>query len=224
MARERLARASKWDGDGRVGPRRKHGMKHATTRMIFSYWDSLRGERSAPERGEIEPGEIRHVLADTFVLEVAPERIASIRLAGTRICAFFGRELRGEAFDGSGNRRRRGVHHAIDAVLEETAGVVAGLSGRRPMKAPRSISRWSFCRCGIGETAHPDPRRPLPSRGPALDRALPGQPPHDVLGYACCGPQAGRRGSCAATTTVLRSHAGNASWSMPEGASEPADG
>src|SRR5215204_4458470 len=62
--------ASKRDGDGRDGRRRKHGMKHATTRMIFGYWDALRGERSAPERGEIEPGEIRHVLADTFVLEV----------------------------------------------------------------------------------------------------------------------------------------------------------
>jgi hypothetical protein len=80
-------------------------MKHATTRMIFAYWDALRGERSAPERGEIEPGEIRHVLADTFVLEVAPERIATIRLAGTRICAFFGRELRGESI-GSGIRMR----------------------------------------------------------------------------------------------------------------------
>ena len=66
-------------------------MKHATTRMIFSYWDSLRGERMAPERGEIEPGEIRHVLADTFILEVV-ERNAVIRLAGTWICAFFGRE------------------------------------------------------------------------------------------------------------------------------------
>ena len=104
-------------------------MKHATTRMIFGYWDALRGERSAPERGEIEPGEIRHVLADTFVLEVAPERTATIRLAGTRICAFFGRELRGEAFDRLWHpSAAEDVHHAIEAVVEEAAGVVAGLS------------------------------------------------------------------------------------------------
>ena len=42
-------------------------MKHATTRMLFAYWDTLRGERAAPDRGEIEPGEIRHILADTFI-------------------------------------------------------------------------------------------------------------------------------------------------------------
>jgi hypothetical protein len=104
-------------------------MKHATTRMIFSYWDALRGERSAPERGEIEPGEIRHVLADTFVLEVAPERAATVRLAGTRICAFFGRELRGEAFAGLWHAEAGAdVRRAIDIVVEEAAGCVAGLS------------------------------------------------------------------------------------------------
>ena len=104
-------------------------MKHATTRMIFSYWDELRGERSAPERGEIEPGAIRHVLADTFILEVGPERAATIRLAGTRICAFFGRELRGEPFSGLWQAEAANdVRRAVDAVVEETAGCVAGLS------------------------------------------------------------------------------------------------
>ena len=47
-------------------------MKHPTSRMLFSYWDGLRGARAARERGEIEPGEIRHILADTFVLEIDP--------------------------------------------------------------------------------------------------------------------------------------------------------
>jgi hypothetical protein len=104
-------------------------MKHATTRMIFSYWDCLRGERAAPERGEIEPREIRHVLADTFILEVAGESKATVRLAGTRICAFFGRELRGEAFDRLWHEEaRKEVERAVETVLEETAGIVAGLS------------------------------------------------------------------------------------------------
>jgi hypothetical protein len=105
------------------------GMKHATTRMIFSYWDALRGERAAPERGEIEPGEIRHVLADTFILEVASGRKATVRLAGTRICAFFGRELRGEAFDRLWHvEAMNDVDRAVETVLDETAGIVAGLS------------------------------------------------------------------------------------------------
>jgi hypothetical protein len=104
-------------------------MKHATTRMIFSYWDGLRGERAAPERGEIEPGEIRHILADTFILEVAAQRAALIRLAGTRICAFFGRELRGEAFERLWHEEAaQDLERALATVLDETAGVVAGLS------------------------------------------------------------------------------------------------
>ena len=52
-------------------------MKHSTSRMLFSYWDALRGERAAPERSEIEPGEIRHILADTFILEIGPDRRAT---------------------------------------------------------------------------------------------------------------------------------------------------
>ena len=105
-------------------------MKHATTRMIFSYWDALRGERAAPERGEIEPGEIRHALADTFILDLAPDRTAHIRLAGTRLCAFFDRELKGERFDRLWSPHARpGPEDFIDLVLDETAGAVAGLTG-----------------------------------------------------------------------------------------------
>lgn len=103
-------------------------MKHITTRTLFSYWDALRGERAAPDRGEIEPGEIRHVLADTFILEITAERQAAIRLAGTRICAFFGRELRGETFQDLWHGEALAeLERAIDTVLEDSAGVVAGL-------------------------------------------------------------------------------------------------
>ena len=106
-------------------------MKHATSRTVFTYWDSLRGERAAPERGEIEPGELRHVLADTFILELGPARVAEIRLAGTRLCAFFGRELKGLPFQLLWQgEAARDVAHLIDVVVEETAGVVAGLRGK----------------------------------------------------------------------------------------------
>lgn len=105
-------------------------MKHPATRMLFSYWDALRGERAAPERGEIEPGEIRHVLADAFVLELDPGREASFRLAGTRMCALFGRELRDTRLvDLWPERARHDVRRNLDIVVDETAGIVAGLVG-----------------------------------------------------------------------------------------------
>jgi hypothetical protein len=103
------------------------GMKHATTRMIFSYWDALRGERAAPERGEIEPGEIRHVLADTFILEAASGRKATVRLAGTRICAL-PRAPGGSVRSSLADEAMNDVDRAVETVLDETAGIVAGLS------------------------------------------------------------------------------------------------
>jgi len=50
----------------------------------------------APERTEIEPVEIRHILGDTFILEISAQlRTISFRLAGTRLCGAYGRELKG---------------------------------------------------------------------------------------------------------------------------------
>ena len=200
-------------------------MKHATTRMIFAYWDALRGERSAPERGEIEPGEIRHVLADTFVLEVAPERTATIRLAGTRICAFFGRELRGEAFDRLWHPdAAEDVHHAIEAVVEEAAGVVAGLSAATEEGASAELEMILL---PLRHRGQPHARilgALSPAVVPPWIGLYPRQPAHDVLATRAVALGPARRGSCAATTTVLRSRAGNASSSTPEDASEPAGG
>jgi hypothetical protein len=65
---------------------------------LFSYWNRLRGERAAPKRSEIEPMDIRLYLADTFILENHPRDAASFRLAGTRVCAIFGRELKNISF------------------------------------------------------------------------------------------------------------------------------
>ena len=55
--------------------RRRNGkgthLKLAPSLELYSYWDALRGARSAPERNDIEPGAIRGVLADTFILEIS---------------------------------------------------------------------------------------------------------------------------------------------------------
>ncbi len=109
-------------------------MKHPTSRLLHAYWDRLRGERAAPERAEIEPGEIRNLLADSLILELEPQRRhAAVRLAGTRLCALFGRELRGSAFsdlwgdaeaDANG-----GPWRLVETVAMDTVGVVAGLQG-----------------------------------------------------------------------------------------------
>lgn len=76
-------------------------MRHESSRQLFNYWNRIRGERPAPKRDEIEPSDIRQLLSDTFILEVSGTlRTISYRLAGTRLCAAFGRELKGYGFLG----------------------------------------------------------------------------------------------------------------------------
>lgn len=56
----------------------------------------LRAGRPAPERSEVEPSDVRTILGDTFILEVSLQlRSISFRLAGTRLCAAHGKELKG---------------------------------------------------------------------------------------------------------------------------------
>lgn len=73
-------------------------MNQDGTIALFQYWDRLRGNRAAPLRTEIEPGDIRKLLADTFILEQDTRGQAIFRLAGTRLCAAYGRELKGYGF------------------------------------------------------------------------------------------------------------------------------
>jgi hypothetical protein len=104
-------------------------MKHPSTRELFDYWNSRRGSRPAPERSEIEPGAIRRVLADTFILGIDPRMGHPFRIAGTRVCAIFGRELKGVAFtDLWREASRPAIRDILAVVATESVGVVAGAS------------------------------------------------------------------------------------------------
>jgi hypothetical protein len=106
-------------------------MKHSSTRELFDYWNLRRGTRSAPERGEIEPGAIRRVLADTFMLNFDPRIGHPFRIAGTRVCAAFGRELKGTAFTEIwAGASQDPVRDVLATVASEQVGVVAGACGR----------------------------------------------------------------------------------------------
>ena len=106
-------------------------MKHTSTRLIFDYWNRQRGERSAPTRSEIDPAAIRHALGDVFML--AADLIDGIRfrLAGTRVCALFGREIKGERFNALWSKASRAqIANIGNAAVNEAIGAVAGVTGR----------------------------------------------------------------------------------------------
>lgn len=98
--------------------------------MLFAYWDTLRGERAAPERRDLSPGAMRHILADTFILALDASRRASFRLAGTRCCALFGRDLKGVALSGLwSDDERAEADRLVELAVGDTVGLVVGLVG-----------------------------------------------------------------------------------------------
>jgi hypothetical protein len=101
-------------------------MRHTTSKKIFTYWNNLRGNRFAPERTEIEPSDIRDVLGDTFILEVDHTyRTISFRLAGTKLCSSYGRELKNVGYlglwDETDNMK---IFDAVKQVYEQASPVV----------------------------------------------------------------------------------------------------
>lgn len=72
-------------------------MRHVTTQGLYNYWNTVRGDRLAPRRYEIEPSQIVPFLSETIIVE-EPTGACRIRLAGTRVCETLGDNLRGQAF------------------------------------------------------------------------------------------------------------------------------
>ncbi len=106
-------------------------MKHAATRELYDYWQRLRGSRPAPDRTEIEPSDMRRILGDTFILEADRRDGYAFRLAGTRVCALFGRELKGRDFlDFFQGKDREAIATLLAAVSQDAAAAVFGFEGR----------------------------------------------------------------------------------------------
>jgi hypothetical protein len=106
-------------------------MKHASTRALFDYWNRKRGRRAAPDRSVIDPADIRHVLGDTFMLAADFVDDIRFRLAGTRVCALFTREIKGEAFNAQwSSSSSEHIEGLLSVVINENIGAVAGVTGR----------------------------------------------------------------------------------------------
>lgn len=112
-------------------------MKHASCREMFRYWATLRGQRPAPTRDEIDPVALRRVLGDSFILSVEPARGHVIRLAGTRVCALFCREIKAASFlDLWESESRPLMGSLVEIVTAELSAVVAGAQGRPRSESP----------------------------------------------------------------------------------------
>ncbi|HEV7599543.1 MAG TPA: PAS domain-containing protein [Bradyrhizobium sp.] len=104
-------------------------MKHPSSREFFAYWDDKRGPARAPDRGEIEPGAVRELLGDIFVLSYDPAAGYPFRVAGTRVCALLGCDQKGSSFSALFKpESRREIEDIIGIVAEEMLAAVAGIT------------------------------------------------------------------------------------------------
>lgn len=105
-------------------------MKQDGSIALFHYWNRLRKGRPAPKRTEIEPADIKTLLTDTFILERDTRGEAVFRLAGTRLCAIYGRELKGFSFPSLWcEKDRRLVARLAYGVFESDSVVVIAFDG-----------------------------------------------------------------------------------------------
>ena len=137
-------------------------MKHTTTRELFDCWDALRGPEIAPSRDALSPDPIRHLLGDMFLLSAQHDETFPIRVAGTRLCALAGRDIKGQDFLGLWDAQSR--HELLDLLTiatEENVATVAGVNlqqGRHLQQgshAPRYLELLLLPFVADAAAAHP---------------------------------------------------------------------
>jgi hypothetical protein len=108
-------------------------MKHPSSREFFAYWDAKRAGARAPDRSEIEPGAVRELLGDIFVLSCDATSSYPFRVAGTRVCALLGYDLKDRSFSALFTPdTRREIEDIIAVVSEEMLAAVAGITATAP--------------------------------------------------------------------------------------------
>lgn len=115
-------------------------MKHPSNREFFAYWNEMRGEDIAPDRSAMAPDAVRHLLGDIFVLAYDLPRGYPVRVAGTRMCALIGSDLKGRSFTSlfAGDSRRE-IDDILCIVAEESLATVAGITASTASGAPAHL-------------------------------------------------------------------------------------
>lgn len=107
-------------------------------KQLVRHWLALSREagQRCPRRHELDPGDLRHHLADLSILEIDLETGAAVfRIAGSRLRDIVGRDVRGYALDALAPRVSEMWRLGLDAALERR-GPVGGVTH------PASADKW----------------------------------------------------------------------------------
>jgi hypothetical protein len=115
-------------------------MRHRSIKAVYSYWNTLRGNRSAPSRTEVDPRGIAAELGDVFLLDGSASDFR-FRLAGSRMVASLGRTLTGKRFDEIWfDTISNSVQRALSSPAEEGEPILIGIRAFEPGSARASSS------------------------------------------------------------------------------------
>ncbi|CCE01925.1 PAS domain-containing protein [Bradyrhizobium sp. STM 3809] len=127
-------------------------MKHPSNRELFAYWNDRRGHAKAPERSEFEPSAVRELLGDIFVLSCDADAEFPFRMAGTRLCALLGGDVKDKSFPAHFSQpSRREIAEIATVVAEETLPAIAGVTAAAP---DRSTAHFELLLLPFATRAH----------------------------------------------------------------------
>ncbi|MBB3318902.1 hypothetical protein FHT77_004811 [Rhizobium sp. BK181] len=104
-------------------------MRIKTTIDLFEYWNRIRGRDLAPLRSQVEPTDLRQILSSVFLLEASETGRIAFRLAGTRICDLFGRDLGGTAFSDLWTHGSDDIEHIAAGVMAHAIPTLINATG-----------------------------------------------------------------------------------------------
>lgn len=115
-------------------------MQMPSTKTLYTYWNTIRGSRSAPDRRDIDPTRIREALANTFILELDDADKFAFRLAGSHLCTSYCRELKGRSFSALWHDRDGdAMETLLRAVTEDHAVALVTFQGTTALQTKVSF-------------------------------------------------------------------------------------
>ncbi len=113
--------------------RAEETIRQTVTADLYAYWNRIRGPHAAPTRADINPGDIPHILADAFMIDLDAARNFPLRLCGARLDALWLKNMKGSAFlDFWRPDARRAVAAALLTVCDAAAPFAGSARARTP--------------------------------------------------------------------------------------------
>lgn len=113
--------------------RAEETIRQTITADLYAYWSRVRGPHAAPRRADINPGDIPHILADAFMIDLDAAGDFPLRLCGARLDALWLKNLKGSAFlDFWRADARRAVAAALLTVVDAAVPFAGAARARAP--------------------------------------------------------------------------------------------